>query len=228
MKPYENPELTVVTFLWEGWRPGVYKPEHVRRLKEMCEEHIKTPHRFVCVTDQAIEGVATHPLPVIDWISKRKGFPASYYKLWAFSNEAKALGKKLLVMDLDKIIVQDIDSILTDDPYKVLGGFSCPYGSAIYQVVPGEFPFVWDSLTPEVAAEAKKQMRDGIAYSGSDQAVAAYLLPGRPTWSKRDGLYHYNYLPKHAPVPEDCRILIYAGNTKPWNSRFADRYWGKK
>jgi hypothetical protein len=221
------PALTVVCFLWNGWRPNCYKPEHVLRLKAMAAQHLKQPHDFVCVTDMEVPGVRCVPLPVIPWIQHRTGIPCGYYKLWAFSREAMALGRRLLVMDLDKIIVRNIDGLLTDDPYKVLRGFSCPYGSAIYQVTPGEFAHVWDNLTEEVARKANRQIApNGVAYNGSDQAVAAYLLPNRPTWSKADGLYHYNYLPEGAPVPDDCRILIYAGRNKPWTGRFARLYWG--
>lgn len=218
------PELTVLCFLWDGWRPGVYGPEHVRQLQAMCERHLSIPHRFVCVTNQTVDGVETVPLPELPWVKNSPGIPCGYYKLWAFSPEAAALGKRLLVLDLDTLIVRDIAPMLTADPFKVRAGYSCPYGTCIFQLTAGAFPHVWESLTPEVAKKANQQRTpQGGTYYGSDQAVAAYLLPGMPTWGRADGLVLYTDIP--GDIPDDARVVVYAGPIKPWNSRFADLYW---
>lgn len=42
--------ITVVTFLWKGWRP-VYESKHVNAWARMVKAHLKQPHRCVCITD---------------------------------------------------------------------------------------------------------------------------------------------------------------------------------
>lgn len=224
----QTPDLVVLCYLWNnGWRKGTYGPQHVERLRDVLKATLSLEHRFVCVTDEKIKGVETVPLPSIPWQVHHVGLPCGYFKLWSFSREAAKLGKRLLVIDLDTIVLQDLAPLLAaGDGFTCLRGFSCPYGSAIYQLQAGLFPDVWECLTPELARQANKTpFPDGRRYYGSDQAVMAMMLPGHPTWTDADGIYHENRLVSKV-IPKDCRALVFGNHVKPWQGPFAAKYWG--
>jgi hypothetical protein len=224
-----RPELVVLTYLWhKGWRPNTYGPEHVRRMRDMLAQHLTIPHRFVCVTSAPIEGIETVPLPEIAWQQHRPGIPTGYFKLWSFSRAAAELGKRILVIDLDTIVLQDLAPLLADaPPFTCLRGFSCPYGSAIYQLEAGRFPHLWEDLDEKTARAANQaRFADGRRFYGSDQAVMAYMLPDGATWTDADGLYHEGHI--GSPIlPANCRALIFGSHIKPWQGPRAELYWGR-
>ena len=85
--------LTVVTWLWS--QPGFrtrYTPEIVLEMRDMVKRFYKKPHRFVCVTDQRIDGVETvrlkggcfQNLRIPTW----ENGPSCYRRLIAFKKDA--------------------------------------------------------------------------------------------------------------------------------------------
>ena len=55
--------LTVVTWLWN--QPGFrtkYNAQTVITMRDMIKKYYNKPHRFVCVTDEKIQGIETIPL----------------------------------------------------------------------------------------------------------------------------------------------------------------------
>jgi hypothetical protein len=143
-----------------------------------------------------------------------------------FSEEAKAIfGDKVLSIDLDCLILKEFTSLITDDDFKILRGLCNPYNGSIWQVKPGIYNNMWNDLTPRTAKLSNRQkMENGKNFYGSDQAYMAANIPDAPTWGEKDGIYQYSKL-KRKVIPEDAKIIFFAGNTKPWTSEFKNTYW---
>jgi hypothetical protein len=209
----------------------MYQPEHVHRLWGMLSEHLTIPHRFICITDNA-DGLEceTYPMWKMEGFENYPSFlPNCFARLFIFSKEAKSIfGDKVLSIDLDCIITANIDSLITDDSFKICKGYSAPYNGSMYQVRPGEHPEVWDSLSRKAHKMAQKQhAREGVQHYGSDQAWLSHMLPNYPMWYTPDGVYSYSKHINGDKVPDDAKIIFFAGNLKPWGSSLAKLYWGK-
>lgn len=211
--------LTVVCWLWSGWRP-VYEAQHVNRLQDMLGRHLTIPHRLVCATDQP-KGVRceTVPVPTIPGFERwPKHLPNCFRRLFLFSGAARdQFGSMCLSMDLDCIIVDNIDSLITTEPFKILRGGVCPYNGSMWQIMPGWRPDVWSGLDIDTArAAGRNRMPNGRRPFGSDQVVMAHKLPGAPVWTQDDGIYQYSAIKNR--VPDGAKIIFFAGKTKPWDS----------
>lgn len=220
----ESRMISFVTTCYNGWRPDVYKPEHVQRLLEMLKRYYKKPFRFYCVSDQElnIPGVAyvpiwESPVPMPKYIFN------CYFRLFYFSGQAtKLFGQRIVSIDLDTLILRSITHLFGDEPFKICKGTSNPYNGSMWQVQPGKYPELWADLTPELAKKANRQEWDkGRRLYGSDQAIMAYRLPRSPMWDESDGVYQYR-----GEVPDDARIVFFTGQQKPWHTKYAPLYWG--
>ena len=81
---------------------GAYRPCHVQLLKALLERHLKTPHKFLCVSDTEIEGVDTVP-----FITATAQTPAYYSQLELFRSDLYSKGASVLTMDLDVLPFRD-------------------------------------------------------------------------------------------------------------------------
>lgn len=206
--------LTVVSWLWKGWRP-VYTPDHVIALRNMLAKHLQLPHRFVCVTDQVVPGVeciAPWPSPLAP---REHNMPDCYRRLRLF--DMPELGEQLLSIDLDCVILSDITDLIAKalpHDFHILQGKAAPYNGSMWFVKPGANSHVWTDLSERVAQDALKRRDElGRRPFGSDQTVMAYLIPDAPMWTTADGIYQY--VGKRGP---DAKIVFFAGRMKPWNS----------
>jgi hypothetical protein len=210
--------LTVVCWLWRGWRP-VYKAEHVNRLVDKLKEHLKIPHRVVCATDSP-NGIRceTTPIPVVHGFEKwPRALPNCFRRLYLFGGAARnTFGDKCLSIDLDCIILGNLDSLITQDHFKIMRGGVNPYNGSLWQVTPGWRPDVWHELDLDLARQAgRNRMPNGHRVYGSDQVVMAHKIKDAPTWGPQDGVYQYSGLGN--TVPDNGRLIFFAGNTKPWD-----------
>lgn len=217
--------LTVVCWKWNknAWRP-IYGAYHVHLLQYLVAKHLKTKHRFVCITDDPSGlNCETLPLPHVNIGEAVLGKPNCFMRLWLFSREAKELlGDQVLSIDLDTIVVGDItDLVQFNGPLKMVKGVSAPYNGSMWLLRPGELEHVWLDFNLKAAAEASRVTH----YKGSDQAWISYKAPGHPTWDQTDGVYQYTLTRFHKPG-DNMRILFFAGNVKPWTRKFMKRYPG--
>lgn len=207
--------LTFVCSLWHGWRP-VYTEEHVYRAQALIEEFYPEPHRFVCMTNWRGLSCETVPLQNIPWKKQHKSIPNCFARMWLFSEEALTLGERVVSLDLDFSAHNNIAPLFGDEDFKIVQGTVAPYNGSMFQVRPGAFPELWDTLNETTARQANKQvMANGRRYYGSDQAWMSYKLPNRPTWGKTDGVYQHVQLT--GTIPDDARLIFYAGMVKPWD-----------
>lgn len=220
--------LTVVTFKWRGWRGDTYKAEHVNNLQRMLAMHLTIPHRLVCVTDDP-SGIECETVQLWDdehFKDYPKYLPNCFRRLFLFSKEAIDLfGPRALQIDLDCVITGNIDDLITDDPFRIVKGLCSPYNGSMWLLNTGMRPDIWSGLNRQSAKLAQKQRFNGRRFYGSDQAVMSHLIPDAPTWSEENGVYSYSTHIRGNVIPEDCKIIFFAGSTKPWDSPLKGVYW---
>lgn len=220
--------ITVVTWLWKttGWRKG-YDAMHVNALERMVRANLCMPHVFKCITDMP-EGINCETIPLWDSLdtNTHPTRPNCYRRLRAFSEEMRPfLGDKFLSLDLDCVIVGDITPLITNDDFKILRGSAAPYNGSMWMMKTGARKQVWEHFNPSVSPDlANKQvLPNGRRYHGSDQAWISYKIPGEKTWGCCDGIYQYVYDVKDKQVPDNAKIIFYAGGEKPWSNPAASQ-----
>lgn len=219
--------LTVVCWIWRGER--VYLPEHVNVMRSMFARHLHVEHRVVCITDETDgfdPGVIVMPTPAaaraLADVKTPEGerMPSCYRRLWLFSDEARCLGDRVLLTDVDLVLTGDITHLARREesfvgwlprtswgnPNRVAGG--------LYLMTPGAHPEVWDEFGHEGIAAAR-----AAGYRGSDQAWLSFKLGGRVAlWPQNSGIYAMSDLMRgRRPPPSDACMVQFAGHDKPWH-----------
>lgn len=225
------PLISVVCWLWnDGTRE--YRPEHVNVLQRMFARYLKQEHRFICVTDEKpqlfsedVEVIKTPPAAAA--ASKHKSpegarFPSCYRRLWTFSEEAQALGERVLLIDVDLVVVGEVDPIVAHE-HDFLGwrpfrdwGRKLRFGGGIYLLKTGTHTHVWTKFDgPKAIAKARAS-----GFRGSDQAWISYCLgETAPYWQRDSGIYSIRDMAGSEHVlPKDARLVQFNGPTKPWRS----------
>lgn len=242
-KPNKEEQLSVVCFLWnDGFRE--YLPEHVNRLHKLIQKYLTLHHRFICVTDEEEgfdDGVELFKLPEeANWIKEvktleKKRMPSSYRRLWLFSEEAKCLGDRVLMLDIDVMVVNNIDRLFSlnanfvgwrprseqRDKIKAINGAK-RIGGGTWLLRTGTHTKIWNDF----AEEGQHKARD-VGWRGSDQAWLSYNLAKDCTvFPDSFGIYHNQDGAKGwATIPEDATIIHFNGKIKPWDNRICDRAW---
>lgn len=230
---------SVVCWIWGGGTRQ-YTPQHVNVLARMFKRHLAEEHRFVCVTDETKgfdKGVEVFPTPKqaveVGRFKSPEGvrFPSCYRRLWMFSEGAKVLGDRLLLIDVDLVLLKDITPVfdLTQDfvgwrPYRDWGA-QMRYGGGIYLLTPGTRRHVWEKFDGQPGINRAR----AAGFRGSDQAWLSYMLgPKEVHWPKSAGIYSIRDFPQtpNAP-PADARLVQFNGPVKPWNSPlvWARQHW---
>jgi hypothetical protein len=148
-----------------------------------------------------------------------KVFPSCYRRLWCFSEEARALGLRICLLDIDMVILGDITELLDsktanfvawcgkDGLSKIAGG--------IWLLSTGTHTEVWDTFdvatSPALAAAA--------GHRGSDQAwISLRLYPPKEYWTANDGISKLNWLRKSGqPPPPGTKMVFTTGLQPPWS-----------
>lgn len=230
---------SIVCWLWnDGGRD--YRPEYVNVLHRMFQRHLPEPHRFICITDEAgefdagIEVIPTPPeaLALADMRTPEgRGFPSCYRRLWMFSDAARMLGDRVLLVDIDLVLTGDVSHLFANQapfvgwkPQASWGHNNNRIGGGLYALTPGTQTHVWGSFKgAESVAEARK-----AGFRGSDQAWMSYKLRGCPLMPKTAGIYSIrDLMDGRRPLPPDACLVQFNGTGKPWDSRleWVRRHW---
>lgn len=231
--------ISVVTWLWnEGFRD--YRPEHINACALMFKRGLSLHHNFVCIADES-NGLDAG----VNWIQTPEAaanlgklrspegarFPSCYRRLWMFSNAAKVLGDRVLLIDLDLVLTGDITPLF-DRKEDFVGwrphmkwGDAKRFGGGLYLLTPGTRTAVYDKFD---GLESIRCARSA-GYRGSDQAWISYCLAAQEaSWSDDQGIYSIRDIKDgRLPLPEDARLVQFNGPQKPWNSPlpWVQRYW---
>jgi hypothetical protein len=224
--------LAVTTYYWKDperqkGRDYEFTHEHVRILKRMVERNLSVPHKFLCVTDDDMEGIDTVPLvwdkhvPGTCFIRLQQRHPD-------YGNMVGA--DRVLNLDIDVVVVGNLDSLVTrPEPNLWFRNPNfpkprrAPYQTSIQILTPGTHTELYTEFDP-VRSPSLATRRFG----GAEQAWVSEILP----WNlpaphlnnfdafldAQDGLYGAMRL-KGAGVsdtlPENAKIVTFPGNRMP-------------
>lgn len=228
--------ITVTTYLWRDPtrdnRGYVCQPEHVRILKNMVERNTTVPHKFVCVTDEEIEGVETVPM---NW---EKHVPGTVFARlmqhnpeWAREN----LGDRILSLDVDVVVTRSLDNILSREEDFVIWrnpNFPKPqrafYQSSVQLFTPGARPELFFDFDPQ---ETPKWVN--YRFGGREQAwISERLDWDEAYFDERDGIYGAGRLGGegvYSELPDNACIVSFPGARAPWQPEVQEKHqWVKE
>lgn len=191
-------DVTVACVLRSG---GEFRPEHVARLKAMCERFV--PHeRFVCLSDVEV------PCERIELLH---AWPRWWGKCELF--RPKLLDGPTLYFDLDTTITAPFSVPLKVGDFWMLRDFyeyerrgkSTPASGVM--AWHGRFTAIYESLrvrsSPPTAAEW-------------DQRHIAQFVRAKLLQAHLPGIYSYKAHIRGKPMPADARVICYHGQPRPW------------
>ena len=227
---------TIVTYLWRDPtrdnRGYICQPEHVRVLQNMIARNVTVPYRFVCVTDEKIDGVDCVPM---DWT---KHVPGTVFARlmqhnpeWCRAN----LGERVLSLDVDLVVTRNIDHILNRNEDFVIWrnpNFPAPkrafYQSSVQLFNAGARPGLWTDFDPK---ETPKWVN--WRFGGREQAwISERLEWDEAYFSADDGIYGAGRLGGsgvYTDLPDNACIVSFPGARAPWQSETQEKHsWLKE
>lgn len=218
--------LTILTWLWGD----KYGAEDVRRLQRGIARHVKEDHRFLCVTDNQIDGVETTIIKD-PGLTHLKGCIARlrlFDEVWQRDIGCKD-GERIVNIDLDVVVTGDLDPLFgRADSFTILtranAANPCPYNGSIFMLRAGAHADVWDNFTlAELDTVPFYEFPD-------DQAWMAHKLPGVTGWiaGSQSGIYAFQKpgWPKGDDLPKDARLVVFPGWRSP--AKFKHLGWVKE
>jgi hypothetical protein len=207
------------------------------------------PGRFslVAITDVLtgfLPGIEVVPTPIAAKAMDRfqtpekASFPSCYRRLWMFSEEAKALGERVMLIDVDLVFTADPAPLFAVE-HDFVGwrpmrtwGTETRIGGGIYLLRTGTRTKVWTGFKGQESITLARQ----AGLRGSDQAWMSYCLAKtEPTWPQRSGIYSVRDLTvgpqkvisgRRRPLvrlgrplglPDDAMIVQFNGPDKCWS-----------
>lgn len=185
-------DLDVFCILWGD----KYHKAYVYALKQMVDKYLTVPHRFICITSQAVSNVITIP-PVVF-------YTGWWQKIGLFApNVAR---RKSLFFDLDVIITGNIDYL-----YDYTSTFSAPanwaksgHGGIQSSVI--AWPGCWN--TPYYMFD---YLRDKKKYYGDQEFLTDSL---KDNWQSIPHIGSYKYHCKDC-LPNDLKVIAFHGKPDP-------------
>lgn len=195
---------TVITYLW-GRK---YQPAHVQVLARSVAYWLREPHRFLCVSDQAVPGVETMRDPAARY-SRR-----CYRRLWLFSDQARTLGETVLHLDLDVVVCGDLAPLLRPDDFVIYRAPSVAargwsLNPSVFWLRTGTQTDLWTRFVADPRRLARQANDDG--FWGSDQAIISHLRKEAtlPTFGDADGVVSFRRIrAEQLTRPPDGTCLV--------------------
>lgn len=185
------------------------------------------PHKFVCVTDDEIDGIDTIPL---DWSKHVPG--TCFIRLMQRRKDyGELIGSgRVLNLDLDMVVVGSLDEIASrkeENVFWLNPNFPSP-GRAYYQTsiqlfTPGTLTELYSMFNPQTTPR-----HVNWRFGGAEQAWVSEYLPwisypsqrGLGTWDHRDGIYGAGRMgdwksEAQVALPKNARLISFPGNRIP-------------
>ena len=225
--------ILVVTYLWSDRlrdsRGYTFRHDHVRILKSMVERNLSLPFRFLCVTDDQIDGIDTVP---IDW---RKHVPGTVFvRLMQHRPDIK----ELYGADVDRILSLDLDIVITGNIDHIAGrsedfviwqnpNFPQPrrafYQSSVQCFVPGARSCLWTDFDPKETVKFVNWR-----FGGAEQAwISERLDWAEAHFSDQDGIYGAGRLGGkgvYTELPDNACIVSFPGSREPSQKATQERH----
>jgi len=216
--------LVVATYLWsdparDSQRRGyTFNHQHVRVLKSMVSRSLAVPHRFVCVTDDNIDGV---DCVALDW---RKHVPGTVcIRLMQHNGEwcRANLGERVLSLDLDVVITGSLDHIAARTESAIFWrnpNWPSPqrafYQSSVQLFSAGARQELWDDFDPQ---QTPRWMN--WRFGGKEQAwISERLEWNEAYFDATHGIYGAGRLGSKgigSELPENACIVSFPGAREP-------------
>jgi len=203
IKTYINStkKTTVVCVLRSG---GDFIPYHVEVLAQQVEQNTTVDYEFVCLTDCQID------IPGIKVIPLLNNWPG-----WWSCIELYRIVGKVLALDIDTVVLDSIDDLIesvsgiNQDQFYMLKSFRLPErGTSGIVAYNGDWSYLYKDFNYK--AHSRK-------YRGDENYINA-KLERKPEYiqSLFPGIYSYKRH-CHLGIPQDCSILVFHGNPRPFN-----------
>ena len=168
-----------------------YGAEYVTNLKAGVERYLPTgDHRFVCYTDNPVDGVDCEPLPA--------DLPGWWAKVGLFK-----LRQPLLYFDLDVVITGDLTRAIEWEGFGIIKDWWLPgFNSSVMRLTGNED--LWDKFDPNARAK----------YYMGDQHFISEMMPDAETFPP-EWFPSYKANRCQDGPPNDAMAVIFHGEPKP-------------
>lgn len=203
------------------WKWGrTFEPVYVNRLQAMLARHLHMPHELVCITDdaQGIDpSIRVLPLP-----RRYVHTPRCRRRMQIFDGAfARAIGDRILAIDLDVVIVDDITPIV-NRPEPLVGWkvkHAQVYSGSFFLMNAGALQGLYDAFAEDPEGYPSRVQPRGVP---SDQAMLNHWLrsqPPIPFWTEQHGFVtyfgdgyeekeHFGVGPNRPHLPPGARIVV--------------------
>ena len=149
-------------------------------------------------------------------------FPSSYRRLWCFSEEAKVLGERIMLLDIDCMVVKNPLSLWCAEGDFVgwqpitIWGKENRLGGGTWMLKTGKLTGLWDKFIQDPLKLVQETREMG--WNGSDQAIMSRFLKNQPRWQRYCGIYGIQDKVMTWEIPPKNAIFVhFNGEDKPWD-----------
>ena len=216
--------LTVACFRWRNTGQGFVLPaqrvsrypvEWVYKLRDGVARHYSQPHRFVCITDEPLDGIECLPL----WPDLAE-LGGCYRRLKLFDPDMDLLGDRFVALDLDAVIVGSLDPLFDRAEDFVINAHTGKmppqqlYNGSMILMNRGARPQVWREFDTE---KSPQKLRGDHRVIGTDQAWIRLMLgENEARFTGHDGVYDVRHSPGISRrLPDNARIVFFSGPRDP-------------
>lgn len=185
---------------------GGFIADYVHRLQAGVGQFCRRPHRFVCLTNEKIEGV--------ECVALRRGWQGYWNKLELFQHRFPG---PVAYFDLDTMLCRDISDMMeTDYPFASLTHWQYPdvMASAV-MLWDGrlDFSYIPKAYNPAINQEYRRHWRKNGDQAFIQERIGAFgdlneLFPGRIVSYKM-------HVRTAGTVPPDASIVCFHGKPRP-------------
>ncbi len=210
--------LNIVTWLWGN----KYGRDDVCKLQYGLLKHLKTPHRFLVMTEREREitfpsGVERHAIKDPE-LTKLVGCFARL-RMFDYGWQANChIDGPMVCMDLDVVITGRLDPLFDrSEDFVILQGVNalnpCPYNGSIWMLKPGTHADVWTDFSLDAARTIKQHIFP------DDQGWFWHKIPNAAGWQVGPSSGVYGFLKPGWPgknlFPRDARLVVFPGWRSP-------------
>ena len=196
--------------IWSVCVGNKYSDDYVIRLKKMVERNITTEHRFICLSDRAIEGVECFITPV-DW-------PGWWQKLYLFT-ASNYYGGFNLYFDLDVVIVGDVTRLVSaplsmPKNWARSGHGGCQSSVMSWGIDCSTITRLFDPTKLSAPANGNYGYYGDKSLWGDQEFITDVLGEPGEVIEPMYGIYSYKYHCLNGP-PDDAKVVCFHGSPKP-------------